>query len=38
MIIQLAIDRFVNTAMLKENNKALNEIKELLKEISNKDD
>ena len=36
VIIQIAIDRSINTAMLKENNKALNEIKELLKEISNK--
>lgn len=38
VIIQLAIDRSINTAMLKENNKQLKEIKELLKEISNKND
>lgn len=38
VIIQLAIDRSINTAMLKENNKQLNEIKELLKEIHNKID
>ena len=38
VIIQLAIERSINTAMLKENNKQLKEIKELLKEISNKND
>ena len=38
VIIQLAIDRSINTAMLKEINKQLKEIKELLNEISNKND
>lgn len=36
VIIQSAIDRSINTAVLKENNKLLNEIKELLKGISDK--
>lgn len=38
VIIQLAIDRSINTALLKENNKLLSEIKTLLKEIHNKCD
>ena len=38
MIIQLAIDRSINTALLKENNKILNDIKSLLKEIHDKHD
>ncbi|WP_192875413.1 hypothetical protein [Clostridium taeniosporum] len=36
IVIQVAIDRSINTALLKENNKLLREIRDLLKDINNK--
>lgn len=34
ILIQIAIDRSINTTLLKENNKILREIRDLLKDIN----